>query len=65
MCSDRFLARFSVTTFVAKILHRLDADMVGNPHCPRVDEGRLVLGTMSIRDGDDLEVRLTPRLHVA
>lgn len=65
MCSGRFLARFSVTTFVATLLHRFDVELVGNPHFPRVDEGRPVLGTMSIRDGDDFEVKLTPRPHVA
>lgn len=61
MCSGRFLARFSVTTFVATLLHRFDIELVGNPRLPRADEGRPVLGTMSIRAGDDFKVRLIPR----
>ena len=65
MCSGRFLARFSVTTFVATLLHRFDVELVGNPSFPRADEGRPVLGTMSIRESDDFTVRLTPKPEFA
>lgn len=60
-CSGRFLARFSVTTFVATLLRRFDVELVGKPDFPRADQGRPVLGTMSIMEGDDFKVRLTPR----
>ncbi|KID94729.1 Cytochrome P450, partial [Metarhizium majus ARSEF 297] len=65
MCSGRFIARFSVTSFVATLLHRFDVELVGSPRFPRADEGRLVLGTMSIREGDDFNVRLTPKPEFA
>ncbi|KAI3328325.1 putative cytochrome p450 [Ustulina deusta] len=60
-CSGRFLARFSVTTFIATLLRRFDIEMVGNPPFPRADEGRPVLGIMSIKEGEDFRVRLSPR----
>ncbi|KAG8420755.1 hypothetical protein J3458_002686 [Metarhizium acridum] len=65
MCSGRFIARFSVTSFVATLLHRFDVELVGSPRFPRADEGRPVLGTMSIREGDDFNVRLTPKPEFA
>ncbi|KAF2964591.1 hypothetical protein GQX73_g8973 [Xylaria multiplex] len=61
MCSGRFLARFSVTTFVATLLRRFDIEMVGDPPFPRADEGRPVLGIMSIKEGEDFKIRLSPR----
>lgn len=61
MCSGRFLARFSVTTFVATLLARFDVKLVGNPPFPRADEGRPVLGTMSIKEGNDSNVIISPR----
>jgi cytochrome P450 len=61
MCSGRFLARFSVTTFVATLLRRFDVEMVGNPPFPQGDEGKPVLGIMSIKKGHDFNVRLSPR----
>ncbi|KAK8124368.1 cytochrome P450 oxidoreductase [Apiospora kogelbergensis] len=61
MCSGRFLARFSVTTFVATLLRRFDVELVGNPRFPRADEGRPVLGIMSVKETDDFTMRLTPR----
>ncbi|KID66300.1 Cytochrome P450, partial [Metarhizium hybridum] len=64
MCSGRFIARFSVTSFVATFLHRFDVELVGSPRFPRADEGRPVLGTMSIREGGDFN-GLTPRPEFA
>jgi cytochrome P450 len=63
MCSGRFLARFSVTTFVATLLQRFDVELVGNPRLPEADEGRPVLGIMSIKKGHDFKVRLSPRIQ--
>ncbi|CAG8959243.1 hypothetical protein HYFRA_00012601 [Hymenoscyphus fraxineus] len=62
MCSGRFLARFSVTTFVATLLQRFEIELVGNPPLPEADEGRPVLGIMSIKKGHDFKVRLSPRI---
>lgn len=59
MCSGRFLARFSVTTFVATLLHRFDVELVGNPSFPKADEGRPVLGTMSVREDSDITVKIS------
>ncbi|KIM95614.1 hypothetical protein OIDMADRAFT_205961 [Oidiodendron maius Zn] len=61
MCSGRFLARFSVTAFVAMLLQRFDVEMVGSAKLPVADEGRPVLGIMSIKEGHDFNVRLSPR----
>lgn len=61
MCSGRFLARFSVTTLVATLLRRFDLALVGNPPFPKADEGRPVLGTMSIKEGCDFKVKISLR----
>ncbi|TVY39478.1 7-alpha-hydroxycholest-4-en-3-one 12-alpha-hydroxylase [Lachnellula subtilissima] len=61
MCSGRFLARYSVTTFVATLLQRFDVELVGNPPMPQADEGRPVLGIMSIKEGQDFNIRISPR----
>lgn len=61
MCSGRFLARFSVTIFVATLLRRFDVEIVGNAPFPQADKGRPVLGIMSIVEGQDFTVRLSPR----
>ncbi|KAI0382412.1 putative cytochrome p450 [Hypomontagnella monticulosa] len=60
-CSGRFLARFSVTTFVATLLRRFDVQLVGNLPFPKADEGRPVLGTMSIKEGYDFKVKISLR----
>lgn len=65
MCSGQFIARFSVTSFVATLLHRFDVELVGSSRFPRAGEGRPVLGTMSIGEGDDFNVRLTPKPEFA
>lgn len=63
LCSGRFLARFSVTTFVATLLRRFDVEAVGDPPFPEGDAGRPVLGIISIKEGQDFNVRLTSRKH--
>ncbi|KAJ4351428.1 uncharacterized protein N0V89_006770 [Didymosphaeria variabile] len=64
LCSGRFLARYSVTAFVATVLRRFDLEMVGNPQFPQADEGRPVLGIISIKEGHDYNVRLTARNYI-
>ncbi|KFA45830.1 hypothetical protein S40293_09664 [Stachybotrys chartarum IBT 40293] len=61
MCSGRFLARFSVTTFVATLLRRFDVELLGDAPFPKADEGRPVLGTMSVKEGCDVKVRITAK----
>jgi cytochrome P450 len=60
-CSGRFLAKFSVTTYVATLLRRFDIIMIGHPPFPKADEGRPVLGIMSIKEGSDFKIELRPR----
>jgi cytochrome P450 len=61
LCSGRFVAKYSVLNFVATILRRFDLEMVGNPRFPQGDEGKPVLGIISVKEGYDYRVRLTPR----
>lgn len=61
LCSGRFLARFAVTTFVATLLRRFDLEMIGNPAFPQADRGRPVLGIMSVKEGQDFEIRVSER----
>lgn len=61
ICSGRFLARFSVTVFVATFLHRFDVQLVGEPPFPKADKSRPLLGTMSIEAGSDFRVRISDR----
>lgn len=63
LCSGRFLARYTVMSFVATMLRRFDIEMVGSPPFPEGDEGRPVLGIISIKDGQDFNVRLTTRVN--
>lgn len=63
LCSGRFLAKYMVTSFVATVLRRFDIEMVGNPPFPEGDEGRPVLGIISIKEGQDFNVRLTARAN--
>lgn len=61
LCSGRFLARFVVTTFVATLLRRFELELVGNPAFPQADRGRPVLGIMSIKKGQDFQIRVSER----
>ncbi|KAI1351313.1 putative cytochrome p450 [Xylaria sp. FL0043] len=61
MCSGRFLARYVVTCFVATVLRRFDLEKIGDPPFPRADVGRPTLGIISVKEGDDFNVRLSPR----
>jgi cytochrome P450 len=61
LCSGRFLARSSVTTFVATLVRRFDIELVGSPKFPEADKGKPVLGIISLKQGQDFKVRLSPR----
>lgn len=61
MCPGRYVAKRSVLLFVAALLHRFDIEMDGHQAMPAAEEGKPVLGIMSIKDGQDLRVRLKVR----
>lgn len=61
MCPGRFVAKRSVLLFVAMLVQRFDIEMDGYQSMPAADEGKPVLGIMSIKDDDDLRVKLTVR----
>ncbi|KAL7788825.1 cytochrome P450 [Trichoderma afarasin] len=61
MCPGRHMAKRSVLLFVAMLLHRFDVEMDGYQPIPAAEEGKPVLGIMSIKGTDDLRVRLTTR----
>lgn len=64
MCPGRYVAKRSVLIFVAMLFHRFDVEMAGHQPMPAAEEGKPVLGIMSVKEGEDLKVRLTPRKQV-
>lgn len=61
MCPGRYIAKRSVLLFVALLVHRFDIEMDGYQGVPAAEEGKPVLGIMSIKEGQDLKVRLRER----
>jgi cytochrome P450 len=63
MCPGRYVAKRAVMLFVAMLLRKFDLEMVGGPETPVPDaeQGKPVLGIMSVKEGQDLMVRLTRR----
>lgn len=61
MCPGRHIAKRSVLLFITMLLHRFDIEMDGHQAIPDAEEGKPVLGIMSIKDGQDLRVRLQKR----
>lgn len=61
MCPGRYVAKRSVLLFIAMLLQRFDIEMDGYQPIPAAEEGKPVLGIMSIKENEDLRVRLTPR----
>ncbi len=63
MCPGRHVAKRAVMLFVAMLLREFDVEMVGGPQTPVPDaeQGKPVLGIMSVKEGQDLMVRLTRR----
>ncbi|KAK3303785.1 putative cytochrome p450, partial [Chaetomium strumarium] len=64
MCPGRYVAKRAVMLFVAMLLRRFELEMVGGPDTPVPDaeQGKPVLGIMSVKEGQDLMVRLTRRV---
>jgi cytochrome P450 len=65
MCLGRFIAKQVVITLVAMMLQRFHVEPADKQNFPRLEEGNPVLGIMSIKDEDDLSIRLTLRQKMA
>ncbi|GJN80327.1 hypothetical protein PLIIFM63780_003853 [Purpureocillium lilacinum] len=61
MCPGRYVAKRSVLLFIAMLFRRFDVEMDGYQPIPAAEEGKPVLGIMSIKENEDLRVRLKPR----
>ncbi|UKZ50161.1 hypothetical protein TrVGV298_004417 [Trichoderma virens] len=61
MCPGRHMAKRAVLLFVAMLLQRFDIEMDGFQPIPTAEEGKPIIGIMSIKEGSDLRVRLTTR----
>jgi hypothetical protein len=61
MCPGKYMAKRSVLLFIAMLLQRFDIEMDGYQPIPAPEEGKPVLGLMSVKDGEELRVRLTAR----
>jgi cytochrome P450 len=59
-CPGRYVAKRFVLLFVAMLLRRFDVELVTR-RIPAAEEGKPVLGIMSIKDGEDVLVRVRPR----
>jgi cytochrome P450 len=64
ICPGRFIAKRTVTTFVALVLRRFDITLAGEQHFPVADFWRPVLGIMDSKLGEDVRVRLIPKKEV-
>ena len=60
MCPGRFVAKRSVAIFVALTLKQFDLEVLEGQNFPLGEEGKPVLGIMTIK-GDDLKVRVKRR----
>ncbi|RAL17622.1 cytochrome P450 [Aspergillus homomorphus CBS 101889] len=60
MCPGRHVAKRFVMLFVSILLHRFDIEAV-TKNVPAADEGKPVLGLMSVKEGEDLLVKVWPR----
>ncbi|KAF7119077.1 hypothetical protein CNMCM5793_008720 [Aspergillus hiratsukae] len=59
-CPGRYVAKRFVLLFVAMLLRRFDVELVTR-RIPAAEEGKPMLGIMSIKDGEDVLVRVRPR----
>ena len=62
LCPGRFVARHAVFAFVALTLSRYDVQLTSRKF-PTVDESKPGLGSLSPKKGDQVLLRLTPRLQ--
>ena len=61
MCPGRHIAKRGVFLFTAMVLHRFDAEIVGDRRTLGADLTKPVPGLMSPKTGEELWVRFTPR----
>lgn len=62
-CPGRFVAKQSVMTFVALVLHRFEIEIYpASQGFPLAEEGNPVLGLMDLKEGSDLKIKLTRRV---
>ncbi|KAE8350519.1 cytochrome P450 [Aspergillus coremiiformis] len=60
MCPGRYVAKRSVLLFVAMLLQRFNVELV-TKRIPEPEEGKPVLGIMSVKEGEDVLVRVWSR----
>ncbi|OJZ85868.1 hypothetical protein ASPFODRAFT_189631 [Aspergillus luchuensis CBS 106.47] len=63
MCPGRYVAKRFVMLFVTLLLRRFDVELV-DKRVPEAEDGKPVLGIMSIKEGDDVCVRVRERVTV-
>lgn len=61
LCSGRYVAKHLACMFTATLLHRFDVAKIDQSPFPLGDEGKPVLGMMSIKDTEDYMVRISSR----
>jgi|SRR3569833_1484274 len=61
MCPGRHVAKRVVLVWLAVLLRRFDVETDGPQPFPGAEEGKPVIGLMSVKSGEDLRVRLKPR----
>ncbi|PYH93254.1 cytochrome P450 oxidoreductase [Aspergillus ellipticus CBS 707.79] len=61
MCPGRYVAKRFVLLFVVLVLRRFDVEMVER-RLPVADVGKPVVGTVSMREGEEVWVRVTERV---
>lgn len=61
ICSGRYLAKFFVTAFIAKLLRSFDIKMIRDSPMPLADVGRPVVGIIGVKEGHDIAVSISKR----
>lgn len=61
-CPGRFLARDEFSVFVALVLSRFDVEVVGDKKVLELDTMKPSTGLLSPKPGEDVLLRLAPRL---
>ena len=60
-CPGRFIARQEVAVFVALLLKMYDVEVAGDGKFPELDSGKPTTGLMSLKEGEDVLLKLTPK----
>ncbi|KAF2759738.1 cytochrome P450 [Pseudovirgaria hyperparasitica] len=62
-CPGRFLAKAEVLILITRLLSLYDIEKIDDKGFPQADLGTPVAGLMGPLDGEDVLLKLTPRLH--